>query len=629
MKKRLLLLTPIISIPFVAASCSNNFSIEVNSKIEYGVFDNNLLSSYTKQQLEIINQYTPILTSKQFKVKSNDIKFEQDDIVVKNNNKSEKISKFIPNFKYLKPLKLHFVTNGNFKYIQGDQSVDDLTSYDVLFQKYDYVFGNTQANWPDIFSIVKQIASSELNDSLNILNPNFISTRWMRAKAWIKNDEQIKYWEDLILLELKRFSFSNLAQIARVKITPVSFIEGIRDDRFVNAPIIKIDFLDQNNQSLLSKQIRDQEWIIGLKNNQYLLKNTEQNRNTYTSLFRDYNSKSNFNHTLDIDDDEILFNEYVNGYFGSETLLKYTNPLALTDNQYEYYVNPSYNFNKVTARSFLWFLNNDEKYFKLEVPSWRQHIDAKYEIVDKKIDHKYLNDTNSLIELKIKVTTQKGEVKYFKWYSIDINAHYHTFAKYKITPDLNFRNPLTYGWKEGLPKEQKNSVNEIIDPNVFFEQILLKLMSIQVYRIRNNLTIFDNVPMSKFEAHRVQDRKVIIETLKSLLGLDVFKYLIGQNSSEETWVDDISVEFVGLDDEAGCVLLKVDLLDKNKKTLLSSQNQEKIIKWYGFNGVDNTKINNQISTYNIEDLSLEYLLKNNNEKLADVNNIINYFTWKE
>ncbi|QBF34566.1 hypothetical protein EG856_01325 [Mycoplasmopsis phocirhinis] len=629
MKKQLFILTSIFSLPIVAASCNNNFSIQINNKIEYGVFHNNLLNSYTKDQLQIINQYTPIFVSKENKINSQDIIFEQNNILINKDNKKEKITKFIPKFKYLQPLKLHFVNNGDFKYIQGDHSLDNLDSYDVLFEKYDYIFEQTQANWPDIFSIFRRIASSELNDALNILNPNFISARWMRAKAWIKNEEQIKYWEDLILLELKRFQFSNLKPIAKVKITPVSYIEEIRNDEFVNAPIIKIDFLNENGESLLSKNIREQEWIIGFKNNDFLLKNNTENQQTYKSLFRDYNSKSNFNHTLNIDDDEILFNEYVNAYFGSQTLLSYTNPLALTDNQYEFYVNPSFNFNKATARSFLWFLNNDEQYFNLEVPPWRKHIDAKYEIIDKKINNEYLNATNSLIELKIKVTTKHGEIKYFKWYSIDINAHYHTFAQYKITPDLNFKNPILYGWKEGLPKEQKNLVKKVIDPNVFFEQILLKLMSIQVYRFKDNLTLFDNVPMSKFEAHRVKNRKIIIQTLKTLLGLDVFKYLIGLNTDQNTWIDDISVQFNGLCDEPGCVLLKVDLLDKNKNSLLNLQNQKKIIKWYGFNGADNTSINKQISKNNIEDLTLEYLFKNNNEKLTNANNIIDYFAWKE
>ncbi|WP_029608742.1 MAG3240 family lipoprotein [Mycoplasma simbae] len=629
--KTLSLLTPLSVLSAATTlACNNSFSLQKNQNIVYKINNNqSYFDIFTAEQLKIIAQYQPVF-SRVNNVELSTKNSSYEDNILKVNTNSNNFSVNLKSQGYIPaaPISLELVNENGFEYIkQADKT--NLASYDVLFNNIDYLFKTENVDWPSINSIFKRLISVELNDSYNILNPNFIPSSWIRAKAWIKNQEQISYWEDFILLELKRFDFGDLNPIHKVKITPVSYIDSVDESIYKNTPIIKIDFLDSQNRSLLSESIRDQEWIIGQNNEEFLLKNTEQNRNLYTSVFRNYNSKSDFNHTLDISDDTVLFNEYVNPYFGDVTILKYVNEFALNQNQYEVYVNPTYEFNHVTARSFAWFLKTAYKDFIIEVPSWRRDIDKEYRLKNISINNDYLNGTESLIELEIEVTKQSGDKKIYKWYSIDINAHYHTFARYKISPDLNWHDPNLYGWEPNIDKSQTIKPTQITDTNEFFELILPKLMSLQVYKLRNNLSLFNNRTMDKYEAHLVLTNHGFWNQFKTRLGLDVFKYLIGNSLEQNYWVEDISLQVVGLDKDPGTVLIKADLLDNNKNSLLNEQNRSKILKLSGFNGTDYSRINNQINKYNIEEIALDYLLQHNGLKLKDKNNVVDYVFWKD
>ncbi|MBU4689728.1 hypothetical protein KQ873_01575 [Mycoplasma zalophidermidis] len=632
--KNLTFLPFLISPCIIAASCNNDFDIKVNKELKYGLNTNeSILNKFTIEQLKILNKFRPLFIAKSNELNSSDIAFQDNDILVKTKNKQLSLSKYL-NYKPTAKLGLHLINDQEhgWKYIMVDKNKSTIDNYDLLFERYDYIFDqDLNIDFPDINSIIKRISTSTINDQLNITIPNFITPNWIRAKAWAKNKEQISYWEDLILFELKRFDFGSLKPIQKVKISVNNFIESNVGRYHKNAPVITIDFLDSDGKSLLSKNLRNKKFIIGQLNQDYLIPYNEDNVKNYNSLFRDYNSVSDFKHTLDIDDDEVLFNEYVNVFYDDITILKYINPLSLENNQYELYVNPTYLYNKVSARSFLWFLKNDEKYFEIVVPEHRKNVDLKYEIVDKKINDEYLNDSLSLIELKIKVTKLDGSIKFYKWYSIDINSHYHTFAGYKtnLDTDWNSNNIYGYGWDEKLGEGKINRITRVIDPNEFYEKMLLKLLSLQVYKLKDNLTLFNNRVMTKYEAHNVDNNTILIEQLKTKFGIDVFKYLIGNSNNKNDLIDDIDVKYLGLSNEPGCVLLKVDFLDKNKNSMLNDINRNKIIKWYGFNGTDFTKINKQISKYNIVNANIDYLLKNSQVNLKDQNNIIDYFEWKE
>ncbi|AIA29541.1 lipoprotein [Mycoplasmopsis californica] len=630
MLKKIAFLAPIsIMTVITTLSCNHSVKLAKNEKIVYKTTQNNsIYEIFTFDQLKIINDFQPIFSKVNNQLlKSSDITFKNNDIYIKN---KYRLSRITPNIRFPKKIKLELKKKNDFVYIEeSNKSNLDTDQYQFLFKNYDYIFKTENIDWPGINNIFSRIAKSALNDDLNILIPNFIPPSWIRAKAWIKNNEQIEYWEKLILLELKRFDFGQLNSIEKVKITPVSYIEKVEGKVLKNAPVIKIDFLDKDNKSLLPNEIRQQEWIIGNIDNLFLLPNNVQNRQKFQSLFKDYNSKSDFNHTLDIDDDQILFNEYINPYFGDITILKYRNKYTLNDNQYELYVNPQYNFNHATARSFAWFLKNQYSNFEISVPQWRKNIDAKYTLKNVKINNKYLNGTQSLIELDVEVTRINGTKKMYKWYSIDINAHYHTFAQYKTSADFDWNSNLVYGWNEKIEKDIKIKPKEVVDPNVFYEKILPKLMSIQIYRLKNYLALFNNRPMDKYEAHLALKNSDFWEQFKTKLGIDIFKYLVGTSIQEKDWVDDFAIQIIGLDNQAGSILVRVDLLDKDKKSLLNTQNRTKILRIGGFNGYDFKLINEQIAKYNIEEINLEYLIKNRALKLKNPNNIVDFVTWKD
>lgn len=613
---------------FLAASCVKN-QFEINSKITHKLTANkHIFDVFSKDQLKFINEnYQPIFVDKSNPKSKIDIKFLENDIKIKNSKNTVFASKVIDKFNFLPRLGIHKHPSQNYFIVNNKPSTID--NYEFLFEKNDFDFQNPNGGeYIDLNSIFSRLFSSELNDSFNILNPNFIPPKWLRAKTISKNIEQIKHWENYIKLELLRYDFGQLPQIDKVKIFPIKHVESIENGKFKSAIIIKIDLQDKDGKSLISEKYRNQHYLLGKNQNQYLIKTELDNVAKYnSSLFKNYNSVIDFNNTLNIDDEELLFNEYANVYFGDQTILMYKNKLAINADQYEAYVNPTYPYEKLTARAFLWFLNNDQKYFELVVPEHRKNIDLEYKIINKKINKKYLNNTLSLIELDIEVTKRDLSKKVYKWYSIDINSHYHTFSKYKITPDLNWFDQETYGWIPGVKYNEKTLPNKVIGANEFYEKILLKLLSLQLYKINSNLSIFDNKIMANYEAHLAVNNTKLHEQLKTKLGSDIFKYLVADEKDKTNLLYDIEIKYLGVGEEPGVLNIQVDFLDKNKKSLLSDENRKKIIKWYGFKGTNYTKINEQIKKQNIQELTLKYLLENDSIKLKDQNNVIDYFLW--
>ncbi|TQC54165.1 hypothetical protein E1I18_00095 [Mycoplasmopsis mucosicanis] len=647
-----------LTLPIATISCNSVFNAEINKNITYKLSDNkNIFDTFTLEQLKLINKYQPIYSSiNGVNLTSNDIKFSDHEIAINYNSKLTKTTQ-----KPVQKLNLVIQKQNDFSYIKGSYSEPtNLTNYDILFEQKDYLFEQDDVDSPDINSILKRLTSENLNSAYNTLNPNFIPAEWIRANAWKLNTEQIKYWEDYILLDLLRFNFGNLKPIARVKIDVVGLINKNKNSNYKIAPIIKIDLLDKDNKSLLNKY-KDKEWVLAKTKKssvnelvRYLIPKENYEQNKFQSVFRNYDTKSDFSSTLDIDEDEVLFNEYVNGYIGDITLLMYKNQRSLHDNQYEFYVNPSKKFNHATARSFLWFLKHDgsldthnysqitsnnklNKYFEIEVPKSRKNIDKKYIIKEAKINNKYLDGSHSLIEILVEVQRLHDlQPKFYKWFSIDFNSHYHTFAKYKTKPDFDFDdNKNRYGFVS-INREKgdfKVKKEQIIDPNDFFEKALLKLLSLQVYKFKDDLSLFDNKPFSSYEAHKILKNEYFWEQFKTGIGIDLFKYLIGKNTDSNTWIDDIAIDkdSIKVDEEPGTITFKIDFLDNKRKSILNEKNRSKVIKFYGFNGTNKTLINKQISQHNIISSNLDYILdiledKNTNDKQ---NKIIDYFAWKE
>lgn len=640
-----------------AISCSNivsdkgdNFVIEFNTKISVdgGVSIDNFWNYYTKDQLIWLNKKFPLLVIRITDENSfeygktyptDNIKFLENDIEFTINSKTYKISNLYKNFKFKDPTKINLSNDPEIKsFISFDgKEMSLFNNYDFLFENRYYEYPLTEAilitNNPSMFDIISEIASTALWQSWSAVFPQMIVPAFTRAKSWIKNKEQIMLWEEIIKFRLNFFNFNNLKQISRVKITPMNSIESNVGSVHKNAPIVKIDLLDSNNESLISKNIANKEWIIA----DNLYENNENNRNNYISRFKDYNSATNFNHSLDINDEEMLFNEYINTYNNDITLLKTKeNKIFSQLDSYEKFVNGSL-YENATAKGFLWFVKNNADIFYIEVPEFKKNEDKSYELIlDKSyIDKNYLNGTYSLIKFMVKVTKSNNEVHYYPWYSIDINSHYHTFFPYKTTNDLRIITNDLFSRNNTMAPNYRVPITKMVDPNEFFNKTLLSLLDLQIYKIKENLSIFDGKIMANYEGHNISKNETFMKFLKSYLGLDVFKYLIGTTNgttnSKYNLIEDIKLEYLGeSESKPGVILLKVDLLDKNKKSMLSIENQNKIIELQGFKGTDWTQINEQITKYKIDNQSLEWLTNNANlNRLTDTNNIIHYFNWKE
>ncbi|VEU69911.1 Uncharacterised protein [Mycoplasmopsis californica] len=658
MKKRsLFTILPIFVLPVVTISCNSSFNFKQNQKILiFNSRQHDFREIFTQKQLQILNKYIPLFSNGNLL----NVEVLDDNIKINDN---------LYSYKGRKPYVLNFAKKNDFEYIQvSKRGTTKHFDYNMIFEDLEYIFDDDIKHinsWPSISGIFNKICSISLHDAWNMIIPNFITPTWIRAKAWIKNTEQISYWEDLILFYLSNFDFGDLPKINRVKITPVEAIEkNIVDSDgcniYKNAPIIQLDFLDNNGVSLLDNTIRDNKYIIGKKSHngaEFLLEDNDENRANYISIFKNYNSKNDYLTTLNIMDDEILFNEYVNtNFYADSTLLKLNDEMFIKNNYYESYVSPGNDYELVTARSFLWFLENKKDGFYIDVPEFRRHIDKEYKIKSKKIHNKdnkkdnknkenkkdnknkenkkdniYLNYSLNLIELEIEVTKQNNEKpKTYKWYSIDINNHYHDFNSYKTTLDFDFYAPPEnkYGWNPTFAKNNPQKdypITKFITPDEFYEKLLLKLMSVQIYKFANNLKVFDGEIMANYEAYKITKNKKPIELLKSYLGLDIFKYLISKSTNKDDLLHDIKIEFKGVSKtKPGTIELKVDFLDSQGKSMLSLENREKVIEWNGFKGSDNTHRLSQTSAK----FSLPFLLENKNKNFKE-ENILDFFEWKE
>lgn len=641
MKKILLSILSLSIIPItMTVSCSNDFSYSYNPQIK--IFNStNIMphTQFTNSQMKILNEFKPLFSNinKNAKNQLKVLKFVENDIQISIGNNKVWVSEYIKNFKFVPKMKINFENVSGTTIGRINLTKSNVKNYDFLFQDYLYSYSDSlssreQHSWPNLSNIIEKITTIDLNDDWNILIPNFITPNWIRANAWIQNEEQIKYWEKIILFYLSEYTFDGLPEITNVKITPIKYIDNkktVNTNYYRNksAPVVKFDFFDKDGNSVLSKKQRNKEFIIA-KN---LLEYTPENVEKYISIFRDYDSKSNFNHTLDIDDNDILFNEYLNTYWQGVTLLKMKSNEVYKDlDYYESFVNPSNSYYHASANSFLWFLNYNRDLFYIEVPFFKRNVDKEYRIKKIEFDHRYLNDTRSLLKFTIEVIKHNGNKKEYTWYSIDINNHYHTFAPYKLTNDLDFYSPHKYRRPHHLKFNDKYPITKVVDPNAFYENTLLKLLSLQIYKFDENLTIFDDQIMRDYEGFKIQNNTKPLHILKGYLGLDIFKYLIGRSPKEEDLLNDIKLEYLGISPtKPGVVLLKVDLLDKTGKSLLSKENQQKIIEWQGFKGTNFTKIEKQIKDNNLQDLSIYYLIKSFNKNLKKPNTIIAYFNWKE
>ncbi|QSF13765.1 MAG3240 family lipoprotein [Mycoplasma sp. Mirounga ES2805-ORL] len=641
--KKIMLGTIILAAPLATISCNSVFNIKVNQdSLVWFTTEKKVVNGIPKE----IKVPVP-LTIDQYKVLSKNVdlfegqtklEFLDNDIKIFKGSDSILASKNSKSFKIIKPLNLkrEYDEEENYESIYVGEDQQQNFDYNLLYKKIDFYFKDETdfgyKNWPTLESIVSKIVSVQLGESWTLAIPNFIPTKWIRAKSWIKNQEQISYWEDIILFTLKRY---NLPKINRVKITPLGYAE-YEATTLLSTPIFKIDLLDKNNKSIVSKENRDKTFII--INNQLVDATGKSPINDFLKKkdietnFKDYNSKIDFNNNLNINDDEILFNEMVNVYKPTDgTMLKMKkNEFFLDLDYYEKYLHENF-YKKATAKGFLWFVKRHFDKYYLSVPKHMQKVDKSYtikNIEDIKLDDKYLNNSKSIFKITFEREKWNGSKSICHIYSIDLNQHYHTFDGYKVTNDLKFTGVEKYIWNESLGKTDKLEITKYIDPNEFFEKTLLKLLSLQVYEFDENLSLFDGSTMSQYEVHNLENNNKPITVLESYLGLRIFKYLISKSTNPEDWIENIKVEFKGISNtNPGTALIKVDFLDKNGNSMLNHTNQNKLIEWKGFKGTDMSSIYEQMKKYNIKSTSISEILEN--KDISNPNKIINYFTWKE
>lgn len=302
--------------------------------------------------------------------------------------------------------------------------------------------------------------------------PNLISPDNIRIQAWKINQEQKTYFEVLLKFYLQGLKIKDLDSVR------VTFNE-----------------LDKINIALLDS------------NQNYLFDNW-QNINFELPKFRDYNKNKTFPNkfALNINDSEVLFNEYIKNH----NLSFKSNPLLI--NTVENIIDNVPIYKRATSKGLISTLYKMQDSTEIKVPFYKQDEDLKYQINwTKTLEHpwtNFLNNSYTIVPLYIDVFKKNGTVQTYKWYSIDFNNHRHIFDGFYLEPNLDFDIQKKYSLANFSQFEQNQEMHfeSQINLKSFLETNLLNILNFYLNDNFDNLSLWNGQSMNNFDPFNFQNK---------------------------------------------------------------------------------------------------------------------------
>lgn len=557
---RSLVLTSIFSASLVV-SCSNSIDNSIVYNIEQSFFE-----QYSNDQIVDLLKFAKIYSLKKNNQNLNylNAKVENNLISFKDLNKN-----YVASFNKKQDVAKQNI-NPNDIYIQYSQDEDKNNAF-YLNTEFEKKY-QTQTFVPDIQMSIFKILSNKQN--FNQAIPNWIDINAIRSFAWVKNKEQVSYLEDLLTIHLKAFDIksNDNREFHKAKFTNVK----------------NTDFEVTFNVELLDK-------------NEKQITNNKNETTFFINNFLNYAKATPLRLNIKNNDTEVLFNEYLN----FPSLDFKTNPFLFIG--YDNFVDGTFDLNKLyTAKSFASFLTRFPELVDLKVPYEKRLEDEKYELTNKIEYADFPSNTYSVLKLEVKVTKKNGNTEVYPWYSIDINRHYHLFKGYATSLLLNYRHNQLWSFINLRRLANPDFiVPEGIDPNTFYENSILNIVSFTFWKQRNNLAIWNNKEMIENEAFdTLLNSQRSLKYIENEISNIVLTFLIGNKKGDFlSGIKDIKLEYVNFKNP-GSLEIKINFLDYNNNSLLSKLNQNKVISVNYFKGANIKNINKWVKANSNSSISL-------------------------
>ncbi|WP_041594075.1 MAG3240 family lipoprotein [Mycoplasma crocodyli] len=471
--------------------------------------------------------------------------------------------------------------------------VKEIKKFDDLFIEYDndkvvknpyYLYEEKMKRYgndffiPDIQMTIKNIIDNY--QYYFSLLPNYIDIKNLRAYGWSINHEQKKYLQNIIKVHLLKYNFDVNDFNVVIDIDPNKVN---KKNDFVS---FNIDIVDSKNKSLLSDKSKKVKF--------------------YITNFLNYLKSSVLSIDFWNEDDNTLFNEYLNF-----PVLKFKdNPWNWTN--YDNLVDNVKNLNdKMSAKTFISLVHRQKDLFYIDVPYEKSNEDLSYEITDFIEYAPFPKNSYSVVKLNIKVNKKDGTSKIYPWYSIDFNVHYHLFKGYVANNNLDYTSADL--WDVYKLEKFDNKLVEGIDANNFFRKNIEKIVSYIFFKERNNLQLWANRNILQVEAYQVyKDLLNSNKYIETMISNIVLSFLISNKENDfYSGIKDVSINTYEYQNP-GKLIITIDFIDYNNKSLLSEENRNKKIVIDCFKGT-----NNKLFLDNFK-------MKNDNFKMKDTP-LIAYF----
>lgn len=479
-----------------------------------------LVSCYQQKNVFADNFDYKIFTQNQLYTLNNRVEFSS----IFNETDHEKINKFIKNNKNLNYISTTFAT------IIKSYSENDLIHSSLLRRnKIKNDLYNNENFLPEIQLIIYDIYDNY--DYYKRIYPNLIDIKNIRSISYLNNTEQIFYLENLIALNLNRYSIDSKNQNFNVKIKDIHSIEDNTAIKF------KIE--------LNGKNIDNEFYLKGFFSYKYV----------------------NNNYNFEDDDNKVRFNEYL-----SDIKMNFSDKRFNIINFDSLVDNPRNSYNLLT---FIKLISDFSQSVELEVPEYRKNIDKSYKLIFKPNKTSLTKEMFQDYFFTVIVTKNNGEVQYYDWNSINFTNHYHLFNGYKDSNNIRFSYPST------------TSIKFNNDPNEFVREKLSQILIETFDKYKDNLLVFNNKRMNEIEAYEfINYMPESIKFIQFQVYKEVIQYFPPKNI--ENYLTEVKFLNFNIDKSIpGKIYFNIDLLNNNNQSLIDQKTRQITFEISGFKGYKN------------------------------------------
>ncbi len=553
-----------ISPIFLSASCYNktkndsNFSNELNSQSFLNLINNS--KKITKEQLILkLNNY---LVNHSTKSIIKDLNVKNENLVIYANNQNYQMKNV--NLEKINSGIYPEIINNSYKLEKNSNSKN---SFRILFSNLPISYTNkekfetriwTENNANGYNSLSYRLPNlqllSYLAQTTNLLNDPFKNPKTeMRIEGFLASKLQQEKYLNELLFYIKEFNFDE-------NIQKISFKSLVKTNNYLTATL---DFLDDNNKSLLNQNDQIKIYLDEFQNNE-----------NFYAQYKDVLT----NKTLNLNDDLenvnlVLFNEQ----YQNPTIKFKDNILGI--NEYDQTMHPDKKYKQFNINLFKYLFDNYQDLIEIT------NVENKNIKIEKFEFSKLLNNSLSIGKLFL----NDGQ-KTYPWFSINFTPHKHLFDGFIIKNELglfsklNSQNYFSYN----TLKKENNQIEypQGIDANEFFEQNFIDIVNFLIEENISNLILWNNFPMHERTSTYIVHNKNEFEKKLSLLFSQLVLLYYITNKENNTLIKEVKVKILDDDTNFGSIYLNFDFIDHNNQSLLNNNLKNQKYELKGFKGTN-------------------------------------------